>query len=211
MCRLLYARSKKPLIIADHLRKFATIAKNSKEYQGDGWGCAYRTGNEWTIYKNIKPIWEDDLDAFGTTDVLIAHARSAFRNQDLRIENNMPFFNGTHVYIFNGELHGVKIKESGRTGAEKIFNFIQRFDQYDMPDALQKGLAIIKKRSRYIKAMNIIMADQERAYVTSEFNEDAEYFTLHYKKTSDDLIISSEEYPGESAWQKIEPNKVRVF
>jgi glutamine amidotransferase len=211
MCRLLYVRSKNPFSITDHLQKFANIARNSKEFQGHGWGCAYLVDNEWKFYKNIKPVWEDDLQPFGSTTVLIAHARSAFRDQDIDIQNNMPFFNGKYVYIFNGELHGVKIKESGNIGAEKIFNFIQRFDTNDVRDALQKGVSIIKKRSHYVKAMNIIIADKEKAYVTSDFNEDSDYFTIHYKKTLDELIISSEKYPGESKWHKLETNKIKVF
>jgi len=211
MCRLLYIRSKNLFPIKDHLQKFAIIAKNSKEFQGHGWGCAYLVDNEWTIYKNIKPVWEDDLRSFGSTTVLIAHARSAFKDQDIHVQNNMPFFNGRYMYVFNGELHGVKIKESGNIGAEKIFNFIQRFDSKDFRDAIQKGVSIIKKRSRYIKAMNIIIADKQNAYVTSDFHEDPEYFTLHYKKTPDDIIISSEKYPEESQWQKLETNKIKVF
>ena len=38
--RLLTVRAKRPFAIASHLEKFARIAKNSKEYQGHGWGCA---------------------------------------------------------------------------------------------------------------------------------------------------------------------------
>jgi glutamine amidotransferase len=52
------------------LKKFADIARNSKEYQGHGWGCAYQDDGPdgtWKIYKNISPIWEDDLEQFGRT------------------------------------------------------------------------------------------------------------------------------------------------
>ena len=44
----------------------------------------------------------------------------------IKIENNMPFTGGNYVYVFNGELRGVRIKEKGRIGAEKIFNYINR-------------------------------------------------------------------------------------
>ncbi|MCG8607921.1 class II glutamine amidotransferase, partial [bacterium] len=138
MCRLLLVRSQKPFSIREHLIQFSKISENSKEYQGHGWGCAYLHNQEWKLYKNIRPVWEDDLNGFGKTSLLLAHARSAFKNQQIAIENNMPFFNDRFMFIFNGELHGVRIKETGRTGAEKIFNYFRRFDTGDPLQALRR-------------------------------------------------------------------------
>jgi len=103
MCRLLTIRSQTPFAIGPHLEKFAQIAKNSKEYQGHGWGCAYiDTAGHWQFYRNIKPVWEDDPSRFGETTLLVVHARSAFEDKDIVVENNMSFFEGRTVYIFNG-------------------------------------------------------------------------------------------------------------
>ncbi len=85
----------------------------------------------WKFYKSINPVWQDDFSRFGKTSLLVAHARSAFEDRDIVIENNMPFFDGRTVFIFNGELRGVKIRAEGRIGAEKIFNYIRRFDKSD--------------------------------------------------------------------------------
>lgn len=210
MCRLLLIKSEKEFEISSHLKKLAEISKNSKEYQGHGWGCAYLKDNNWKFYKNIKPIWEDNLEKFTKTTQLIAHARSAFKDKDIKIENNMPFYDDKYVYIFNGELHGVKIKEPGRIGAEKIFNFIKRFDKENMSEALKKGIEIIKKRTKYIKAINLIISDKQKIYVASLFNEDPDYFTMHYKQDGK-LIICSEAYPNENGWKKIENNTIKVF
>ena len=95
MCRLLTIRSNTAFSIEPHLKKFADIAQNSKEYQGHGWGCAYLDeAADWKIYKNINPVWEDDLSRFGKTALFVAHARSAFEDRDIVIENNIPFFDG---------------------------------------------------------------------------------------------------------------------
>lgn len=214
MCRLLYIDSNTEYEISEHLKKFAEISKNSKEFQGHGWGFAYLENGGWKYYKNINPIWEDDFSKFGKTKRLIAHARSAFQDKDIFVENNMPFYDDKYVFIFNGELSGVKIKEEGRIGAEKIFNFIKRFDKNRMVEALAKGVEVIKKRSTYVRAMNIIIADKNNAYVTSNFNEDAEYFTMFYKKNDNGIIICSEKYYGESesdGWTKIENNSIGVY
>jgi glutamine amidotransferase len=211
MCRLLYIRSKEPFSIKNELQKFAHIAKQSKEYQGHGWGCAWIEGDQWKFYKNIQPIWEEDFDSFESTTILIAHARSAFRDKDIHIDNNMPFFRDNYIYIFNGELHGVKINETGKTGAEKIFNYILRFNKNNIHEAILKGVKIIKKRSRYIKAMNFIIADRNSAYVYSDFNEDPDYFTLNYKKTPGQIYITSEVDDPDSGWHKLETKTLRIY
>jgi glutamine amidotransferase len=211
MCRLLVVRAESPFAITPHLKKLAEIAKNSKEYQGHGWGCAYKDNRAtWRLYKNINPIWEHDFVEFPATTLLLAHARSAFEDKDITIENNMPFFDGRFVYIFNGELRGVRIREQGRIGAEKIFNYIKRFDKGDTLTALEKAVDIIKKRTKYIRGMNIIMAKDDTIYVSSSFNEDEEYFTLHYKEGTE-LTICSEPYLSEPGWQSIENNTVRTW
>ncbi len=211
MCRLLTVHSEKPFAITPHLGKFADIARNSKEYQGHGWGCSYRDESGlWRFYKNINPVWEDDLSRFGATTLLVAHARSAFEDRDIVIENNMPFFDGRTVFIFNGELRGVQIREQGRIGAEKIFNFIRRFDREDTLKALEKAVGIIKKRTRYIRGMNIIMVNEGGVFVSSFFNEDEEYFTMRYREGTE-LIICSEPYPSGKKWQRIANNSVRVW
>lgn len=211
MCRLLYVRSEEDFDFSVILEKFALIAKNSKEFQGHGWGCAYLDSDKWQIYKNIKPVWDDNFNQFGKTKTLIAHARSAFQDKDIRIENNMPFYSGDIIYIFNGELHGVKIQEKGRIGAEKIFNFILRFNKGNLFEALKRGISIIEKKSKYVRAMNIIMADRKKAYLSSLFNEDNEYFSMYFKKDDDKLIICSDPFTDEDGWQKIENRTVKVF
>jgi glutamine amidotransferase len=123
----------------------------------------------------------------------------------------MPFTSGEIIYIFNGELHGVKIHEEGRIGAEKIFNFIMRFNKGDLTSALNKGVEIIEKRSKYVKAMNIIMADRSKAYLCSIFNEEKDYFTMYTKRDNNNIIICSDPFPGEIGWQIIDNRTIKVF
>jgi glutamine amidotransferase len=211
MCRLLVVRSQQSFHPGDHLSRFASIARNSKEYQGHGWGCAWKNeGQSWQIYRNLSPVWEDDLSRFPRTSLLIAHARSAFEDRDVVVENNMPFTDGERIFIFNGELRGVKIREQGRIGAEKIFNFIRRFDNGDTLAALKKAVELIRKRTRYIRGMNIIMAKSKAVYLSTFFTEDEEYFTIHYKE-GPELVICSEAFPSEEGWRSIANGTVREW
>lgn len=203
MCRLLYVNSKAEFPIENYLQKFAEISKNSKEFQGHGWGFAFWQNNKWNYYKNVKPIWEDELSKFGNSSRIIAHARSAFKDEGIIVENNMPFHDERNIFVFNGELRGVKIKEEGRIGAEKIFNYIKRFDRGCFKEALSKGTEIIKKKSSYIRAMNIIVTDSDKTYVSSHFNEDEEYFTMKIKQDDSMVVVCSDSFNGENNWQPI--------
>lgn len=211
MCRLLALRSVTKVSLTPYLEQFAGLAKASKEYQGHGWGIAYRLdGDRWAYYKKITPIWEDDLQQFPPSEMVLVHVRSAFHDEGIVVENNMPFYDEDTIFAFNGELQGVRLKEEGRIGAEKIFNFIKRSYRGDLGAALQKGTALIAKRTRYVRAMNIIMTDKRRFYVSSSYAETPEYFQMAVKH-GELLLICSEPFPQETGWQAIPNNSFHVF
>ena len=148
----------------------------ARSTRAHGWGCAYIADGAWKVYHDIKPIWEDDLSQFGATTLLLGHARSAFRDENIVVENNMPFHDDRYVFAFNGELRGVRISAEGRIGAEKVFNFVKRFDKGDMAAAMRKGMDIIVRRTRYVRAMNMIIADRENVYVGVDVQRGAGIF-----------------------------------
>ena len=211
MCRLLSVRARSPFAIRGFLEKFAEVSRDSPEYQGHGWGCAWVHEGKWCFHHDIRPIWEDELGGFGTTTLLMAHARSAFRDEGIRVENNMPFFDGRYVFIFNGELQGVRIREQGRIGAEKIFNYVKRFDENDVLESLKRGVSVIEKRTRYVRAMNFLMADLETTYLVSTYAENPEYFQLHRRRDADMDLVCSVALSRDSNWQAIDNHTVTVL
>ena len=213
MCRLLCVRSTREFALDEHLDALARIARDSKEYQGHGWGCAWREGGGWRTYHSIAPIWEDRARPAGRSRLLLAHARSAFRDEGICVRNNMPFFDGRRVFMFNGELRGVRIRERGRIGAEKIFNVVKRFEEDDLGEALRRATALIEKRTRYVRAMNIVIADARAIYVYSRFSEDPDYFQMHRAGPPGTLIICSAPYPHRAGheWQRIANGTVACF
>ena len=211
MCRLLYIRASSPFAIRDHLEIFADISKSSPEFQGHGWGCAWVRDDKWHLHHDIQPVWEDDLTGFGSTTLLVAHARSAFRDEGICVENNMPFFDGRHVFIFNGELQGVRIREQGRIGAEKIFNYVKRFEEDNTFESIKRGVKVIEKRTRYVRALNFIIANMDSTYLATVFGENPDYFQLHRRRDADMDRICSVAYPGEHGWQLIDNNTVAAL
>ena len=211
MCRFLAAHDRQPFAIAGHLRQLATIARRSREYQGDGWGCAWLSERGWQTYKDIRPIWEDDLAQFGRTRLLLAHARSAFRDQAPDEAHNMPFVAGEEAFVFNGELRGVTLRAEGGTGAEKLFCFLRRFDGDGRGARLSAALETVKKRTRYVRAMNFVLADSRALYVHGFFSEDPEYFTMHEKRAGTLYSVCSEPYPDEPGWRPLPNGTLEVY
>jgi predicted glutamine amidotransferase len=212
MCRILCVRAREAFALREHLEPFTRIAENSREYQGHGWGCSWLSNDgRWQHYHDIRPIWEDPAPPDDTTTLLMVHARSAFRDEGIAVENNMPFADDQRVFVFNGELQGVRIKEEGRIGAEKIFNYIKRFDTGDLDVAVERGTRVIRKRSRYVRAMNIIIATRDAVHVASSFGEDPDYFQLRTVVHDDGtLIVCSEPY-GAYPWQTFPNHSTRTF
>ena len=203
MCRILYVRSETRFAVSDHLRPFARLSRDSREFQGHGWGCAVLREGAWSLYRNLSPIWDDDVTRFGETTALVAHARSAFENRGIELANNMPFVDDRYAFSFNGELRGVRLDVPGRIGAEKVFNFIKRFDRGDMLAAMRRAVPIIARRTRHLRAMNFVIADTERGWVSTTFTQEPEYFTLHRKRAGNLVAVCSEPYPGEAGWEPI--------
>ncbi len=212
---MLLVRGDAPFDAAPHLAALAEIARTSKEYQGHGWGCAWRDdAGRWQLHHDIRPIWDDPALANAApspTRLLLAHARSAFRDEGIAVENNMPFGDGERVFAFNGELRGVAIREQGRIGAEKIFNYIKRFDRGDARAAVVKGTAIIARRTRYVRAMNLLLAGPSQAVASCHYGEDPDYFQLRRAHRDGLDIVCSQDYPGHGPWTRMGNGETLAF
>ena len=103
MCRFLMMRADTAFETADVLATFRGKCRESVEYQGHGWGAAWRAAGTWSRHKSLTPIWEDRFEIPKEVDFLIVHARSAFKDTGITIENNMPFYHDERAFVFNGE------------------------------------------------------------------------------------------------------------
>jgi predicted glutamine amidotransferase len=212
MCRLLAVISRNPLDAASHLDAFAAVCAESREFQGHGWGCAVWRNGIWDRYRTVLPIWEDSFRPAGDVHVLLAHARSAFRDEDIHVENNMPFVSSGRAFLFNGELHGVRLPLAGRTGAQRLFQLIQNMSIQNPSAAVDRAMTVLRRRSASIRACNFILADARHLQVHALFTSDADYFTMHRRQTTDELVICSAPYPGNGqGWSALPNDSVEVF
>ena len=178
-------RGEQPFAATPVFESFRERCRDSREYQGHGWGAAWRSSGAWSRYRSLTPIWDDDPELPSEVDFLVVHARSAFRDEGITIENNMPFYRGERVFVFNGELRGVRLRVPGRIGAEKIFNLINERDGRDAGDldsAVAAADSLLVSKSERVRAMNLALTDGDRIYASCRFTESPDYFTLHYRE-----------------------------
>ena len=199
-------------MVQDDLDAFAGLCQRSPEYQGHGWGLAYRDdAGQWHHYHSLTPIWEDDYRFVPSTRWLLVHARSAFRNEGIELRNNMPFTQGDTQFVFNGELRGVRLRVPGRIGAEKLFRVVTTHHRGNLQQGVKRAVTTILERSRYVRAMNMILTEGEQAVVYSYFGEDADYFTLYRQDESETTRICSGPYGDPSRWRPLENLSLQVI
>ncbi|MFQ5538433.1 MAG: class II glutamine amidotransferase [Gemmatimonadota bacterium] len=201
----------------DLLGGFAVMCRDSREYQGHGWGAAWIDADgSWATHHSLKPIWEDRLPHLPPTRLFLAHARSAFRNEGIMLSNAMPFVGGTLAFAFNGEIRGVRLRVPGATGAWRLFNLLGSLLMREAGDgrlgaSLERLNSIVRTRSTHVRGMNFVVSDSKRVWASSHPAEEGEYFTLRRLRIRDRLgsgvVVASEILPlqavAEDSWESL--------
>ncbi len=211
MCRLMLVRADSEIPMFPFLEGFAELCRSSSEFQGDGWGIHHRSGDCHEKYKSIEAIWKNDMRSFGRANLMLVHARSAFRDSPITIDQTMPFGDGQTGFAFNGELHGVQLQTPGENGAQKIFNLISRLLDRDAERGFQRAISAVQKRTSRMRAMNIIHINGQHIWYSSTFTQAPAYFTLHIRRTPGLVVLCSQPLPGLSDWRPVPNNCVEVL
>ena len=124
----------------------------------------------------------------------------------------MPFVDNEMAFAFNGELRGVRLREPGRIGAEKIFNLLKRTVGVPVDRAsVQDCVDLIVRKTRYVRALNAILATPTRLFVSALHSENPEYFDIHYLESDEQLIVCSAPLDWGSGWTRIKNGTVKEF
>ena len=200
MCRFLMVKSKKNLSIAELIFEFAQKSKESREWQGDGWGVSWLDSkNKWRVSKSLSPIWENvkALAKVPESKIFLVHARSSSSDKDKDcLEYNQPFIREKIALVFNGSIIGMRtsVKIPGKIGSQKIFHLIEKcIPNYGIEDAIRKTRIMIEHNSREIEALNIGICDKEKFYLLCRHNGDEDYYGIRYFKDGKITIVCSEQ------------------
>ena len=208
MCRFMLAVAHAPLDSPTLLHAFADMADRSSaadgEFQGDGWGVAWRDGITWQVRKSLAPVWQDRA-GFGSiprVSCLMAHARAAsfdVHKDDLAF--NQPFVDsdGRWAFVFNGLLRGVRLprRVPGTIGAQKIWNLLRDLLRTHEPStALAELRDMLIAHSQRVQACNIGLSDGQRLFALTMFDERPAYYQLCMAQRDGARLIASAPLDG---------------
>jgi predicted glutamine amidotransferase len=211
MCRFILLASPEPYDMRELAVQFAHMCQQSKcldgDWQGDGWGMAWQDHEgAWQRHRSLAPIWTD-ADALADlppTHHLIIHARAAsFPYQKGHLSYNQPYVHGSHAFVFNGLIKGVRLprKVPGSIGAAKIWWLVR--EQLDQGTPLQQALDhvydLLAEHSSRIQACNMGLSNG-REYVFCNGNPGGLDYYQIYQAQQDALHMASSEPFGDYAW-----------
>lgn len=202
------------------LSEFAKMCKQSSQWQGDGWGIAYKNeklkmkDKKWQVAKSLNPIWENQkmLLEIPRTTTFIVHARSAsFDRHKDNLEFNQPFVANGLIFVFNGFLQRVKLKAEGEIGAQKIFALTQRkVDSLGLEEVLDWIGRLIHRNTSKVEGLNIGLSKGDKFAVLCDFAKDEDYYTIRYHKDNCLTLVCSEPLPSYK-WQRMNKGEVAIF
>jgi len=214
MCRLLYIQSPHSILPQQYLGELSNIAQNSKKWQGDGWGVAYKGEKDWGFYRSLRPIWHDEQsfsDIPATTNLFV-HARGALLKGTISLEYVHPFSQGDWIFAFNGLLRGVRLHVPGGIGAIKVFNLLLQTIKEE--DDIAKSITMVSDRlvaeSRSYTAINFVLVNIKTSgvFVHSRYSEDPDYFAIRVTKADDGTFLACSQEFGNYAWRRMKSGEV---
>ena len=220
MCRFLIVKSKNKLNPAELLRSFALACQKSiapdGELQKDGYGIAWHNGKTWQLKKSLAPIWEEEdfFEQIPETNLFVAHARSAGFSKDKDdLEYNQPFIDGSLCFVFNGMIRKISLNLPlpGKIGSQKLFSLLKlKSKDSKIENTLEEVKNLILKKSEKVEAMNIGMIKDNKIYVLCQYLDNKKYFSLHYYKSKELTLISSENF-GSYSWTVMKKGEIKSF
>ena len=208
----------------EYLAEFRNLAENGKVRRGarpghkDGWGVViYDGGTPNYLAREPKSASADpkylevsEKLAKVQGGILLAHLRKATRNGGSpSVENTHPFVSGRWAFAHNGGIRKFNIKPSGLKGitdSERFFRLLlNRFGRDNsFDDALAWSVSFVRKNFDY-SSLNFVLSDGNTVYAYRDCDEDENYYSMLYKRSKKEVVVSQEPLAGEG-WRSI-PNR----
>lgn len=202
---------------------------NSKRPNPDGWGFAYRNGNELALIKDTNPAYEDSkykkIAKNINSDLLFAHVRRRSQG-DISLENTHPFIHHEWIFMHNGNIPNFNsykdklatmlpktsfVKTHGSTDSEFLFKyFLFWYKKYTICNAVS-ALNLIYS---IIHEVTSLTAPEEHNLLALNFMLTNGKFvlgfrrnrSLHYTILDNGILISSEKIDNQHQWNEVPEN-----
>jgi len=226
MCRMLAFASAEPRDVAPYLAHLARFCESGnlvarwKKHPGgnhpDGWGIAYRQGDEIRTVRSGKPAAGDPLLAQvrARTDRFIGHVRFASNPETVNAENSHPFAWKGIALAHNGTFYG-RIGEEG--DARKVSDTLvflellaERWEERTLPGlaAILREMLSDRELVGEYSAANLLIASDERVFAFRRCRRDDDYYTLYVRAEEGAAVAASQPLDEGPGWRLMEAGEL---
>jgi predicted glutamine amidotransferase len=233
MCRLLGYVTRQPVIAGHVLEDTLAAFVEASHFHADGWGLAWYDEHGYLQQaKTPEPAHASaefpSLTASTRTDALIAHVRWATPGFLLCMENTHPFIHDQFAFAHNGAVAPNEALEAlitprlrehitGTTDSERHFlALLSVFEKASPIEAFRLHLNTLRQHLQST-SLNCLLLTPEALYAVCDFDPNApllqkypDYFDIHYRVTSDAVIIASNGLGQGSGWETLKNGQMFV-
>jgi predicted glutamine amidotransferase len=222
MCRMIAFASAEPEDVGPFLAHLARFCESGylvagwKKHPGgnhpDGWGIAYRRGEEIRTVKSGKPAAADPLlrQVKARTDRFIGHVRFASNPATVNAENSHPFEWKGIVLAHNGTFYGKVGAEGDARKVSDTLVFLEklaeRWEERTLPGlaaTLEEMLSDGGLVGKY-SAANLLIAAGERLFAFRNHRRNGDYYTLYVRAGKEAAIVASQPPDEGPGWRLLE-------
>lgn len=210
---------------------FAPKYQTHGSINADGFGVGWYerdTRAEPARYRTTRPIWTDasfaSFSGLVTTKAALASVRSASPGMPIDETSTPPFVEGKWLFSHNGFVPGFrsgvgrtlrrKLSDAranamtSATDSELLFALVlDHLDDGMSPaGALASVIAIVEDLTT--ARLNFLLTDGERIVATAVRNS---LFVLDDRQLTDSVVIASEPYDGNTAWEVVKDGSIVDF
>ena len=219
MCRMVAFASAEPLDVAPYLASLARFCESGNLVAGwerrqggnhpNGWGVAWRAGDEIRMVKSGNPAASDPLLSGMTavTDRFIGHVRYASNPETVCASNSHPFQALGVTLAHNGTFYG-KIGAEG--DARKVSDtavFLELLEDRWVDRTLAglsgtlQGILSDRELVGEYSAANLLIATGNELFALRRYRRNGEYYTLYLKSADRLSVVASEPLDTDPGWR----------
>ena len=219
MCRMVAFSSAEPRDIGPYLASLVLFCSSGNLVEGwerrpggnhpNGWGVAWRAGDEIRMVKSGNPAASDPLlsDVRAETDRFIGHVRYASDPGTVCAANSHPFQALGVTLAHNGTFYG-KIGAEG--DARKVSDTVvflellaDRWTERTLPGLSEALRGILSDRELVgeYSASNLLIAVDERLFAFRRYQRNGDYYTLYLKSGEGLTIVASQPLNADPGWR----------
>jgi len=219
MCRMIAFASAEAQDVAPYLASLARFCASGNLVDGwkrrpggnhpDGWGVAWRSGDEIRMVKSGNPAAADPLlsGVRARTDRFIGHVRYASNPETVRAANSHPFQVLGVTLAHNGTFYGKIGTEADERQVSDTVVFLERLaDRWvertlpRLAETLRETLSDLELVGEY-SAANLLIATGDRLFAFRRFHRNGEYYSLYLKSGEGLTVVASEPPDADPGWR----------